>query len=115
MELIFLVLDEFPSIQTVSNVKLFLYGAPLVVIQVPLDAFEASVCAAPLFQEWLQREPESQNADGLLLALKLHEKIPVMMRHSCLLLPSSGILQDIFQPSHLNRLVPCLMVGMLGT
>jgi DNA polymerase phi len=87
----------------------------LVVIQVPLDAFEASVCAAPLFQEWLQREPESQNADGLLLALKLHGKLPTMMRHSCLLLPSSGILQDIFQPSHLNRLVPCLMVGMLGT
>ncbi|CAK9219878.1 unnamed protein product [Sphagnum troendelagicum] len=106
--------DITQNLLMLANKKIFLREPAMIVIielvrQVPLDAFEASVCAAPLFQEWLQREPESQNADGLLLALKLHEKIPVMMRHSCLLLPSSGILQDFFQPSHLNRLVPCLM------
>ncbi|CAK9270133.1 unnamed protein product [Sphagnum jensenii] len=106
--------DITQNLLMLANKKIFLREPAMIVIielvrQVPLDAFEASVCAAPLFQEWLQREPETQNADGLLLALKLHEKLPVMMRHSCLLLPSSGILQDIFQPSHLNRLVPCLM------
>ncbi|CAM6028277.1 unnamed protein product [Sphagnum balticum] len=106
--------DITQNLLMLANKKIFLREPAMIVIielvrQVPLDAFEASVCAAPLFQEWLQREPESQNADGLLLALKLHEKLPVIMRHSCLLLPSSGILQDIFQPSHLNRLVPCLM------
>ncbi|CAM6049668.1 unnamed protein product [Sphagnum compactum] len=106
--------DITQNLLMLANKKIFLREPAMIVIielvrQVPLDAFEASVCAAPLFQECLQREPESQNADGLLLALKLHEKLPVMMQHSCLLLPSSGILQDIFQPSHLKRLVPCLM------
>lgn len=81
--------------------------------QVPLSSTEESVYAAPLFKEWLQGDAEGRSPESLLLALKLHEKLPLSIKQNCSLLPDTGDLQDLFQPSHLTRLTPCLKVRLL--
>lgn len=65
------------------------------------------MCASPLFDEWLRRDLESQGAEALLLVLQVHDKLPAQ---SSPLVPESGNLQDLFDPSHLAKLIPCLKV-----
>jgi len=76
-------------------------------VQLPSSAVRETVCASPVFDEWLRRGVESQTAEALLLVLQLHEKLP---GQSSPLVPESGNLQDLFEPSHLAKLVPCLKV-----
>lgn len=76
-------------------------------VQLPSSAVRETVCAAPVFDEWLRRDLESQSADALVLVLQLYDKLP---SQSSPLLPESGNLQDFFEASHLAKLVPCLKV-----
>ena len=76
-------------------------------VQLPSSAVRETVCAAPLFDGWLLRDLESQSPEALLLVLQLHDKLPAQ---NSPLLPESGNLQDLFEPSHLAKLVPCLKV-----
>lgn len=75
--------------------------------QLPSSAVRETVCAAPLFDEWLRRDVENQSADALVLVLHLYDKL---LSKSSPLLPESGNIQDFFKPSHLAKLVPCLKV-----
>ena len=77
------------------------------VAMVQLPAVRKTVCAAPLFDAWLLRDLESQGPEALLLVLQLHDKLPAQ---SSPLLPESGNLQYLFEPSHLAKLVSCLKV-----
>ncbi|KAL2622927.1 hypothetical protein R1flu_003132 [Riccia fluitans] len=74
--------------------------------QLGAQGFERGVCAAPLFSDFLR--DESGSPDALLLAIKLYKKLPPSLRSSCPLIPESGNFDDLFQPSNLQRLVPCL-------
>lgn len=77
------------------------------IVQLPSSAVRETVCASPLFDEWLRRDLESQGAEALLLVLQVHDKLPAQ---SSPLVPESGNLQDLFDPSHLAKLIPCLKV-----
>lgn len=79
-------------------------------VQLPSSAVREIVCASPVFDEMLRRDIENQSADALLLVLQLHEKLPAL---SSPLVPESGNFQDLFEPSHLAKLVPCLKVRPL--
>lgn len=79
-------------------------------VQLPVSAVGDTICAAPLFNEWLQKELENQNPEALLLALELHEKLPAHTLKGCSLIPESGDLQDIFLPSYLANISPLLKV-----
>lgn len=79
-------------------------------MQLPASAVGDTICAAPLFDEWLQKDLENQNPEALLLVLELHEKLPAHTLKGCSLLPESGDLKDIFLPSYLANIVPLLKV-----
>lgn len=79
-------------------------------VQLPSSAVRETVCAIPILNEWLRRDVESQSAEALLLVLQLHDKLPTQ---SSPLIPASGNLQDLFEPSHLAKLIPCLKVRLL--
>ncbi|KAL3690685.1 hypothetical protein R1sor_004336 [Riccia sorocarpa] len=74
--------------------------------RVGAQGFERGVCAAPLFSDFMR--DESGSPETLLLAIKLHKKLPPSLRRSCPLIPESGNLEDLFDPGNLSRLVPCL-------
>jgi DNA polymerase phi len=73
--------------------------------RLPSSAVTETVCASPMFDELLRKDVESQSAEALLLVLRLHDKLPAQ---SSPLVPESGNLQDLFEPSHLAKLIPCL-------
>eukprot|EP01018_Ginkgo_biloba_P011759 Gb_03940 [translate_table: standard] len=41
------------------------------------------VLEAPLLKDWLRKDPDSGNPDALLLALKLHDKLPLELGNMC--------------------------------
>lgn len=67
-----------------------------------------SILEAPLLKDWLQKVPESGNPDALLLALKLHDKLPSEIRNLCKILSHVSNPSDLFTPEHMLRLVPAL-------
>ncbi|BBN10857.1 DNA polymerase phi [Marchantia polymorpha subsp. ruderalis] len=72
------------------------------------QGLEKGLCAAPLFSEFMSAESDSFSPDTLLLALRLHKKLPPSVRSSCSLIPESGNFGDMFEPRNLPRLVTCL-------
>eukprot|EP00249_Psilotum_nudum_P023322 c28830_g1_i1 orf=479-4615(-) len=73
-----------------------------------LSTLQDSIMVGPLFKQVLLTLPENGNADTLHLLLRLIGKIPAYLWKSCKLLPASGNAQDLFLPSHLKSIVPCL-------
>ena len=69
-----------------------------------------TIFCSPLFQEVLAAATENQNADALLLALRLWEKLPTSIRDSCPLLPNSHSIDALFEPDHVLSLLPVLKV-----
>eukprot|EP01018_Ginkgo_biloba_P010689 Gb_31883 [translate_table: standard] len=76
--------------------------------RVPTTMLLTGILEAPLLKDWLRKDPDSGNPDSLLLALKLHDKLPLELGNMCKFLPQSCSLNDLFTPEHMLFLVPCL-------
>lgn len=76
--------------------------------KVHINVLSTGILEAPLLKDWLKKVPESGNPDALLLALKLHDKLPLEMRNLCKMLSHACNPSDLFTPEHMLLLVPAL-------
>eukprot|EP00250_Pteridium_aquilinum_P013456 c21353_g1_i1 orf=322-4125(-) len=103
--------DVTEQLLSLAKRKVFLREPAVTVLssffeKLPLGVLQDSVLSSPLLQETLCMDIKDASADTLLLALRLHERLPSSVVESCPLLPNSKSTHALFEPSHLLSLVP---------